>query len=163
MCRQETTEPAATDCSMEYRLSRSPSSARALDFVELLLDGLAKLEIIDVAENEDGFQDSPEGFESSVESVLFGIGVEPSEEIRSGGFLQLDGNNESENVVSVLLNEFSSDVARGFDCPSRSVNVLVGVEEVELLPFEVLDSWSVGKTELMHDAEDGFGIAVSIG
>ena len=135
----------------------------ALDFVELLLDGLAQLEIIDVAENEDGFQDSPEGFESSVESVLFGIGVESSEEIRSGGFLQLDGHNESENVVPVLLNKFGIDVSIRIDLPSRTVYFPARFEEVEFLDFEVFDPRCVGNAEQVHDSKDGLGVAVGVG
>lgn len=42
-------------------------------FVELFLDGLAQGKVIDVAQDEQRFDDLPEGLESLIEGVLAGI------------------------------------------------------------------------------------------
>ncbi|MEZ5835038.1 MAG: hypothetical protein R3D03_04840 [Geminicoccaceae bacterium] len=61
------------------------------DLVELLFDGLAQFEIVDVAQDEDRLDDLAESFDSAIELMLAGIGIEPAEDVGSGCFLGLDG------------------------------------------------------------------------
>ena len=51
------------------------------DLVELLLDSLPQFQIVDIAQDEQGFDDLTERFEGLIKRVLAGIGIEPPEDI----------------------------------------------------------------------------------
>lgn len=61
----------------------------------MLFDGLSELRVIDVLEDEDGFDNLAELFQSPVEDVLFRVGVESFEELRGRRVLELDGRDEA--------------------------------------------------------------------
>src|ERR1700730_1027609 len=79
--------------------------------IELLFDGLPKFEVIDVAQDEDRFNNFAEGLQRSVEGMLFGVGVESPEDLRGGCLLEFDGCNESEKIVPVVFDDLGVDVA----------------------------------------------------
>src|ERR1700694_1413687 len=64
-------------------------------FVELLFDCLSKLHVINDAQNKIRFWNFAELFERLIQRVLFGVGVEPSKELRSAGLLELNSGNEA--------------------------------------------------------------------
>ena len=51
------------------------------NLVELFFDGLSQGKVVDVAQDEDGFDDLPESFHRLVQRVLLGIGIQPPEDI----------------------------------------------------------------------------------
>jgi hypothetical protein len=63
---------------------------------------LPKFEVIDVPQDEDRFDNLAEGLQRSVEGVLFGVGVESTEDLRGSRLLEFNGCNESENIVPVV-------------------------------------------------------------
>ena len=89
-----------------------------LDLVQLSLDGLPQGEVIDVAQDEQRLDDLAEGLERLVERMLAGIGIEPPEDVGRGVFLELDGCDESQQIVPVLTDQ--GVVARlvGLDAPA---------------------------------------------
>jgi hypothetical protein len=91
-----------------------------LDLVELVFDGLPKFEVIDVAKDEDRFDNLAEALQRSVEGMLFGGGVESPEDLRGSRLLEFDGCNESENIVPVVFGDLGIDLAReGRPLPGR--------------------------------------------
>ena len=65
-----------------------------LDLVELLFNRLPQLYIIDITQDEIGFDDLAESFERLVKRVLTGVRIEASKNIRGGAFLEFDGGNQ---------------------------------------------------------------------
>ena len=51
------------------------------DFVELLLDSLAQHKVINVAQDEQGFDDLPKGFHGLIQGMLPRIGIQPPENV----------------------------------------------------------------------------------
>src|SRR5271165_4272829 len=116
---------------------------RVLYLIELLFDGLPKFEVIDVAQDEDRLYNLAEGLQRSVEGMLFGVGVEPPEDLRGGGLLEFDGCNESKNIVPVFFDDLGVDIARRGDFGLCAVPAHLALEGVEPLAYEVLDSGCV--------------------
>ena len=52
---------------------------RVLYLIELLFDGLPKLEVIDIAQDEDRLDNLAEGLQRSVKGMLLRVGVESPE------------------------------------------------------------------------------------
>src|SRR5260221_611296 len=75
-------------------------------------DGLPKLEVIDIAQDEDRFDNLAEGLQRSVKRMLLRVGVESPEDFRGSRLLEFDGCNESEDVVPVIFDDLSVDTAR---------------------------------------------------
>ena len=65
------------------------------DLVELFLDGLPEREVIDIAQDKEGFDDLSEGFEGLIQSMLARVGVQSSEDVGRGVFLELDSGHEA--------------------------------------------------------------------
>ena len=117
-----------------------------LDLVELFFDGLSQFDIIDVAQDEQGFDDLPEGFKCLVKCMLTGIGIEPSENIRCGIFLQLDGGNQAEQIISIITDQSFIDGFVWCDFPVL-IRPALGFEDVENLLAQAFDAWRKGKAE----------------
>lgn len=67
---------------------------RTLYFVELLFDGLAELQVVDVLEDELTLDNLAELFEGAVERVLLRVRIQSFEKLRRGRVLELDGSDE---------------------------------------------------------------------
>jgi hypothetical protein len=63
---------------------RPGEAVRMLDLVELALDRLAQFHLIDVAQNEQRFNDLAERFERPVQCVLLRVEIEAAENLRGG-------------------------------------------------------------------------------
>ena len=96
---------------------------RMLDLVKLTLDCLAQFNLINVAQDEDGFDNLAKAFQCSIQRVLLRIGVEASENLRGGCLLQLYSRYQAQDVVLILFDELGVDVTRRFDPPRRTVDV----------------------------------------
>ena len=76
-----------------------PVGASAL--VELLLDALAQVHLVDVAQQELGFDQPAQLFQGPVERVLAGVGVEPAGQARSLAVAQLERDDQAQHLVPV--------------------------------------------------------------
>jgi hypothetical protein len=109
------------------------------DLVELALDGLAQVEIIDIAQDEQRLDDLPEGLERLVECVLAGIGIEPPEDVGGGVLLELDGGDEAQQVIPVVADQRVVDVSGRGNGPALALGAVMTTEEVETLLSDALD------------------------
>lgn len=89
----------------EYEISRAADGHGArepigqLDLVELGFDGHTQIDLVDVAKDEQGFDDPAERLEGGVEAVLLGIGIEPPENVRRRAPFELNGRDEAQDFV----------------------------------------------------------------
>ena len=75
------------------------------NLVELALDGLPQAQVIDIAQDEQRFDDLAEGFQGLIERMLSGIGIQPPEDVGRGVLLELDGGNEAQQRIPVLADQ----------------------------------------------------------
>jgi hypothetical protein len=78
--------------------------------VQLLFNRLPKFHVINETQNKVRFRDFAEFFERLIQGMLFRVGVESSEELRGGGFFQLDGGNEAQDLVPLGFDERRFDI-----------------------------------------------------
>ena len=67
--------------------------------------------------------------------MLFGVGIESPEDLRGSRLLEFDGCNESEDVVPVIFDDLSVDIARRGDfdlCVIPDPSALEGVSRWRL-------------------------------
>ena len=124
---------------------------------------MPKFEVIDVAQDEDRFDNFAEGLQGSVEGMLLGVGVESPEDLRSSRLLEFDRCNESENIVPVVFNELGVDIARGGDFELCAIQAPSALEGVKPLAFEILDSGCIREPQQMHGPKNHLTIAVGVG
>jgi len=89
-------------CKLSW-IAHSDSTGKAIgqfDLVKLVFDGLAQLNIIDIAENEQRFCNLAKSFEGLVERVLPGIRVKATKYIRCDRFLEFDGGNQTQDMLA---------------------------------------------------------------
>ena len=73
----------------------------ALALVELLVDALAQLDLVDVAQQERGFDQPAQLFQGPVKRVLTGIEVEAAEQAGGLAVAQLEGHDQAQHLVPV--------------------------------------------------------------
>ena len=124
---------------------------------------MPKFEVIDVAQDEDRFDNLAEGLQRSVKGMLLRVGVESPEDFRGSRLLEFDGCNESEDVVPVILDDLSVDIARRGDFDLCAIPDPSALEGVKPLAFEVLDPGCIREPQQMHGPKNHLTIAVSVG
>jgi len=132
------------------------------DLVELFLDGLPWSRIVDVAQDEEGLDDLPEGLQGLIQGMLPRVRVQPPKDVRGGVLLEFDGGHKAQKVVPVFMDNCLID---GPVWPNGPVGVglLFWFEDVQGLFADALDAWGKGEPQQMGQAEDSLGVAVSVG
>ena len=70
----------------------------------------AALQVVNVLEDKDRLDDLAELFQSAVERVLFGVGVQSFEKLRRCCVLEFDGGDETQDRVPMFFDQFRIDV-----------------------------------------------------
>src|SRR5260221_10864249 len=96
---------------------------------------------------------------------LPGIGspVESPEDFRGSRLLEFDGCNESEDVVPVIFDDLSVDIARRGDFDLCAIPDPSALEGVKPLAFEVVDPGCIREPQQMHGPKNHLTIPVSVG
>ena len=139
------------------RIAYSDSTGEAVGqfhLVELAFDRLPEVEIIDIAQNEQGFDDLPECFQGLVKRVLPRIGIQPPEDIGRGVFLELDCCDQTQERIPVFSYQGLINGLVRSDSPV-SVPDPIWLEDIEGLPSNAFDTWSKRKSQKMRHAKDG--------
>jgi hypothetical protein len=134
-----------------------------LDAVENLFNRHAQHRLVDRTQNEQTLQGLPEGLHSLVEAVVPGIGIESTEDIRCGRFLEFNRGDEAQDVVPELNDVILIDVALRFDLPSRAIDGLAIPKYLASLPLEVLEPRRVGDADQITGGKDRLAVAKRIG
>lgn len=72
-------------------------------------------------------------FERLIKRVLTRIGIEASENIRSGVLLELDGGNQAQEIVPVLADQGVIDVIIRGDSPALAGAAVMATKQIEAL------------------------------
>ncbi len=134
-----------------------------LDLIQLRFDRHAQGDVIDVSQDEKGFDDPAEGLERGVEGVLLGAGIQPPKNVGGRGLFQLDGDHQPQNVLPVVARDGFVDVLLRLDRPGLAVLLGHRPKCVQGLALERFDPRRIGDLEKMGHAENRFGIAVCVG
>lgn len=95
--------------------------------------------------------------------MLLGIGIEPTEDVRGGRFLELDGGDEAQDVVPELNDVILVDAALRRDLPVRAINGLATPEDIAALPLEVPEPRREGDADQITGGKDRLAVAKGIG
>ena len=98
-----------------------------------------------------------------IQPVLLGIGIEPTEDIGCGCFLEFDRGDEAQDVIPELDDALLIDVPRRLDPPGGALQVLAAPEDIESLTFEVLETRRVGDAHQITGGKDRLAVAKGIG
>ena len=71
---------------------------RQFDFVQLLLNGLAQFELVDVVQDEHRLDDLAEILHRLIEAMLVRIGIQTAENARCRCLFELDRNDQAQKV-----------------------------------------------------------------
>jgi len=139
---------------------RAHKSVGPFDLVELIFDGLTQRQVVNVAQDEQGFDDLSGGLESLIQGVLSGVGVEPPEDVGGCVLIELYRGNQPEKIIPVFTNDSFIDRFVREDGPFVAC-LTFRLEDVEGLFADALDAWCEGKIHQMSQAKDSLGIPPS--
>ena len=128
---------------------------RQFDFVQLLLNGLAQFELVDVVQDEHRLDDLAESLHRLIEAMLVRIGIQAAENARCRCLFELDRNDQAQKVVPGFENDLFVYVFLWRNHPVAAF-VLAVPELVECLFLQVLEPWCIGNTEQVSEAENRF-------
>ena len=77
---------------------------RQFDFAQLPLDGLAQVDLVDVAQDEHRLDDLADSLHRLIDAVLVRVGIQATEDARCGCFFQFDRNNQAQQVIPAFEN-----------------------------------------------------------
>lgn len=132
------------------------------DLVELLLDSLPQFQIVDIAQDEQGFDDLTERFEGLIKRVLAGIGIEPPKDIGGCVLLELDSSDKPQKLIPVFADQRVIDSLVRLNFPIF-FNPVFRFENIKGLLTDALDARGERKAQQMGEAENRFGVAVCVG
>ena len=95
--------------------------------------------------------------------MLFGVGIQPLEKLRSGRVLEFNGGDESENIVPILLDQLGVDIEFRQDFAAEIFINFTLFKRIESMFGKLFKPGRKGKTEQMGDTENDFGKTVRIG
>ena len=106
---------------------------RQFDFVQLLLNGLAQFDLVDVVQDEHRLDDLAESLHRLIEAMLVRIGIQAAENARCRCLFEFDRNDQAQKVVPGFENDLLVYIFLWRNHPVAAAFVLAVPELVECL------------------------------